>query len=92
MTFRLINAIVSTDASIRTSAYKEGALLTKLEKILKEKEIKQTWLAKKINKSPEVLNRWVKGRRTPTYKNMLKISKALDIPVDEIFPSDDVNN
>lgn len=64
--------------------------MTKLEKILIEKKIKQIWLSKKINKSPAVLNRWVKGKRIPTYKNMLKISKALNIPVDKIFFNDDV--
>ncbi len=64
--------------------------MTKLEKILIEKEIKQTWLAKKINKSPTVLDRWVKGKRIPTYKNMLKISKALNISVEKIFFNNDV--
>ena len=38
--------------------------LTKLEKILNEKGIKQTWLAKKIGKTPPELNRWVKGKIT----------------------------
>ena len=64
--------------------------MTKLEKILIEKEIKQIWLAIKINKSPTVLNRWVKGKRIPTYKNMLKISKALNMPLGKIFLNDDV--
>ena len=59
--------------------------MTKLEKILKERGIKQVWLAEKINKSPAELNRWLKGKRIPAYENMCKISKALNIPVDEIF-------
>ena len=59
--------------------------MTKLEKILVEKGLKQSWLAKKINKSPAELNRWVKGKVIPVYANMNKISKALDIPIEEIF-------
>ena len=59
--------------------------MTKLEKILVEKGLKQSWLAKKINKSPAELNRWVKGKVIPVYANMNKIANALNIPVEEIF-------
>ena len=59
--------------------------MTKLEKILLKKGLKQSWLAKKINKSPAELNRWVKGKVVPVYANMNKIAKALDVPVEDIF-------
>jgi len=59
--------------------------LTKLEKILTEKGLKQSWLAKKINKSPAEINRWVKGKVIPVYANMNIISKVLNIPIEEIF-------
>ena len=62
--------------------------MTKLEKILNEKGIKQTWLAKKIGKTPPELNRWVKGRITPSYDIMHRISEALGISVDELFFND----
>jgi len=62
--------------------------LTKLEKILQEKGIKQVWLAKRIDKSPAELNRWVKGKIVPAYENMCKISKAINIPVEDIFFDD----
>lgn len=63
--------------------------MTKLEKILKEKGIKQTWLAKKIGKTPPELNRWVKGRITPSYDIMHRISEVLGISVDKLFFNDD---
>ena len=50
-----------------------------------ERGIKQVWLAKKINKSPAELNRWLKGKRIPTYESMCKIAKAVNVPVEEIF-------
>ena len=59
--------------------------MTKLEKIITERGLKQSWLAMKINKSPAELNRWVKGRIVPAYDNMCKIAKALNISVEEIF-------
>ena len=62
--------------------------MTKLEKILKERGVKQVWLAEKINKSPAELNRWLKGKVTPAYENMCKISKTLNVPVEDIFFND----
>ena len=55
-----------------------------------ERGIKQVWLAKKINKSPAELNRWLKGKRIPTYENMDKIAKAINVSVEEIFFNEDV--
>lgn len=59
--------------------------MTRLEEILKEKGIKQVWLARKINKSPAELNRWLKGKRMPSNENMSKIAKALGVSKKEIF-------
>lgn len=67
-----------------------GDVMTKLELILKEKGIKQVWLARRIGKSPAELNRWIKGKRTPSYKNMYKISVVLGMSVDEIFFNNEV--
>ena len=78
LTFLLIKVIVRTYSNI-------GALMTKIEKILIEKGIKKVWLAKKINKRPYEVSNWLKGKRIPPYEVMFKLSKALNIPVDEIF-------
>lgn len=59
--------------------------MTNIENILIKKGIKKVWLAKKINKSSFELSNWLKGKRIPPYKIMFKISKALNIPIDEIF-------
>jgi transcriptional regulator with XRE-family HTH domain len=82
LTFLLIKVIV------RTYSY-TGALMTKLEKILIEKGIKKVWIAKKLNKRSYEVSNWLKGKRIPPYEVMVKLSKALNIPVDEIF-SDEV--
>ena len=55
-----------------------------------ERGLKQSWLSKEINKSPAELNRWVKGKRIPSYEIMCKISKAINIPVEGIFSNDTV--
>ncbi|MEA2016391.1 MAG: helix-turn-helix transcriptional regulator [Actinomycetota bacterium] len=59
--------------------------MTRLEEILKEKGIKQVWLARKINKSPAELSRWLKGKRMPSNENMNKIAKVLGVSKKEIF-------
>jgi transcriptional regulator with XRE-family HTH domain len=55
-----------------------------------ERGLKQVWLAKKIRKSPAELNRWLKGKRIPTYENMSKIAKVLNVSVGGIFFNEDV--
>ena len=62
--------------------------MTKLEIFLLERGLKQSWLAKKINKTPAELNKWLKGKRIPTYKHMCEIAKALNVSVEEIFSNE----
>ncbi len=54
----------------------------KLKKILKEKDISQTDLAKKLNVKHSVVNRWVRGlSNNPQMDTIEKISNVLDVPV-----------
>ena len=66
--------------------------MTNIENILIEKGIKRVWLAKKINTSAFELSNWLKGKRIPPYEIMFKLSKALNIPVDEIFGDEVLEN
>ncbi|MCG8760957.1 helix-turn-helix transcriptional regulator, partial [Tenacibaculum finnmarkense] len=49
--------------------------------ILKEKGIKQTWLAEKLNKSYNMINAYVQNRRQPNLEDLFKIAKILDVDV-----------
>ena len=51
----------------------------KLKRILEEKEITQTELAKKLNCGHAVINRWIKGRsNNPKFESIEKVLRQYD--------------
>lgn len=65
---------------------------TTLKKFLKDRGIKQTWLAKEAEITPEALNRIVNGRFYPTLPVAHRIVRALrraghvDVTTQELWP------
>ncbi|MBE7632996.1 helix-turn-helix domain-containing protein [Tenacibaculum finnmarkense] len=55
--------------------------MNRIKEILKEKGIKQTWLAEKLNKSYNMINAYVQNRRQPNLEDLFKIAKILDVDV-----------
>ena len=65
--------------------YKRKSVLTvKIDKILEEKDMSRTALAKQINYSQSGLNRMITGKINTSKPVLEKVSKALDIPQEEI--------
>jgi len=58
---------------------------TKLEKILREQNINQSALARKIGVDKSLMNKWVKGKHTPSAHFMTKIARELRLTEQEIF-------
>ncbi len=58
---------------------------TKLEKILHERNISQSALARKIGVDKSLMNKWVKGRHIPSAHSMTKIARELDMTEQDIF-------
>lgn len=58
---------------------------TKLEKLLYERNISQSALAKKIGVDKSLMNKWVKGKHTPSARFMTKIARELGMTEQEIF-------
>ena len=58
---------------------------TKLEKILHGHNINQSALARKIGVDKSLMNKWVKGRHTPSAHFMTKIARELNMTEQEIF-------
>lgn len=56
-----------------------------LKEILKTKGVKQNWLAQKIGVSEVTLSNWVKEKSVPSKKNVEKLSKVLDVPLNELI-------
>jgi len=58
---------------------------TKLKKRIKEKGLKQGFLADKVGISETTFSKIVKGRIKPTYEIAQKIAKILNCKPDDIF-------
>ncbi len=63
----------------------------KLKKILKEKDMSQSDLAKMLNIKHPVISRWIKGRsNNPKMETIEKLAEGLNIPVNYFLESGSV--
>lgn len=62
---------------------------TKLEKILHDRGVNQSALARKIGVDKSLMNKWVKGKHVPSAHFMTKIARELGMTEQEIFFDDD---
>ena len=52
-----------------------------IKEILKDKGIKQIWLAEKLGKSYNMVNSYVQNRRRPSVEDLYKIANILSVDV-----------
>ena len=55
------------------------ATMNSIKEVLKEKGIKQIWLADKLGKSYNMVNGYVQNRQQPRLEVLNKIAKILDV-------------
>lgn len=63
---------------------------TNLDKLLKEKKIKQRDLAKVIGISEGTVSKYCNGSSEPDYKTLIDIAKFLNVSVDRILNSENI--
>ena len=59
--------------------------MNRIKEVLKEKGIKQIWLADKLGKSYNMVNGYVQNRRQPSIKCLNEIAEILNISVKELL-------
>ena len=59
--------------------------MNRIKEVLKEKGIKQIWLADKLGKSYNMVNGYVQNRRQPNIECLNEIAKILNISVKELL-------
>jgi putative transcriptional regulator len=62
--------------------------MNRIKEVLKEKGIKQTWLAEKLGKSYNMVNGYVQNRQQPRLEILFEIAKLLNIDPKELIQSD----
>lgn len=63
--------------------------MNRIKQVLKEKGIKQIWLADKLGKSYNMVNGYVQNRQQPRLEVLFEIAKLLNIDPKELIQSDD---
>lgn len=66
----------------------ENKELNRIKIVLKEKGIKQKWLAEKLGKSFCIINAYVCNRRQPSIETLFQIAKLLNVDPKELLYSD----
>ena len=62
-----------------------SATMNRIKEVLKEKGIKQIWLAEKLGKSYNMVNRYVQNRKQPSIECLYEIAELLNISVKELL-------
>ena len=61
--------------------------MNRIKEVLKEKGIKQIWLADKIGKSYNMVNGYVQNRQQPRLEVLSEIANVLNVDVRELITS-----
>ena len=65
--------------------------MNRIKEVLEEKGIKQSWLAKKIGKSYNMVNGYAQNRQKPRLEVLNEITIILDVDVRELIVSNKDN-
>ena len=61
--------------------------MNRIKEVIKEKGIKQIWLADKIGKSYNMVNGYVQNRQQPRLEVLNDIAEILDVDIKELIVS-----
>lgn len=59
--------------------------MNRIKEVLKEKGVKQVWLAEQLGKSFNTINGYVQNRAQPSLEVLFKIGKILKVDVRELI-------
>lgn len=60
-------------------------MLIMLQALRRKKGMSQEDLSKLVGVTPGMVSRWERGKRTPKYQNLKKISEALECPIETLM-------
>jgi putative transcriptional regulator len=63
--------------------------MNRIGHILNERGLKQKWLSEKLGKTTVMVNLYVKNKRQPNLETLLKMSKILQVDINELIVHDD---
>lgn len=64
--------------------------LNRLKVVMAEKDLSNTWLSEKLGVSQATVSKWMTNFSQPNLETLIKISKVLDVDVNELIRPDEV--
>ncbi|MDM8160589.1 helix-turn-helix transcriptional regulator [Labilibaculum sp. K2S] len=61
--------------------------MNRIKEVVKQKGIKQNWLAEKLGKSYNMVNSYAQNRRQPSLEDLFKIAEILDVDIKDLIVS-----
>ena len=61
--------------------------MNRIKEVIKEKGVKQTWLAARLGKSYNMVNGYVQNRRQPSLEDLNKVANILNVDIKELIVS-----
>lgn len=65
--------------------YQIPIIMNRIKEVLKDKGIKQTWLAEKLGKSYNIVNGYVTNKRQPSIEVLYEIASLLQVDAKELL-------
>lgn len=65
--------------------------MNRIKEVLEQRGIKQTWLAKKLGKSYNMVNGYVQNRQQPRLEVLTEIANILDVDIKDLIVSSKTN-
>ncbi len=62
----------------------------KIRHLLKEKDIKQAELARRLDISPTQVSQWLSGYRRPSRDKIAQLARALNVPLEELYGEEEM--
>ena len=59
--------------------------INRLKVVLAEKDVKNKWLAQKLNKDESTISQWCTNKRQPSLETLKAISVLLDIDIRDLL-------
>lgn len=65
--------------------------INRIKAVLAEKNIKNKWLAKRLDKNPTTVSKWCTNESQPSLETLVEIAKAINIDVRMLINQTEVN-
>lgn len=64
--------------------------LNRLRVIIAEKNLTNKWLSEQLGTGQATISKWVQNKAQPNLEMLIKLSKILDVDINELIRSDEV--